>query len=293
MPTLYVTKGLPGSGKTHWSQEKQREDPNLVLVSKDDIRAMLHGGRWSKGNEKQVLRIRDAIVRDTLLAGHNLVLHDTNLHQSHIARMHAIAQELRKANNIHVDVEVVDFTDVPLQTCIERDLLRPRSVGEKVIRRMWYDFLAPQPLLPPTYNPDLPDAVVCDLDGSLALLGGRSPYDSTGLCLQDTVSIPVARILQMESDLGTDILITSGRDEVVRGFTEEWLSANHIPYAHLFMRIADDRRPDTTVKKEIYEKYMEGQYNIRYIIDDRPSVCRMWRSLSLSLFQVGDPDVDF
>jgi hypothetical protein len=29
------------------------------------------------------------------------------------------------------------------------------------------------------------------------------------------------------------------------------------------------------------------------VIDDRPKVCRMWRSLGLSVFQVGNPDYEF
>jgi len=41
------------------------------------------------------------------------------------------------------EVVIQDFTDVPLETCLKRDRERPNAVGERVIRRMYRDYLAP------------------------------------------------------------------------------------------------------------------------------------------------------
>lgn len=38
-------------------------------------------------------------------------------------------------------VSIQDFTDVPLETCIKRDLQCAHSVGEAVIRRMYHQYL--------------------------------------------------------------------------------------------------------------------------------------------------------
>jgi predicted kinase len=67
MPKLIYTKGLPASGKSTWAKAQQAKDPNTVRVNKDDLRAMLHNSKWSSKNEKQVLRIRDEVIMDSLL----------------------------------------------------------------------------------------------------------------------------------------------------------------------------------------------------------------------------------
>lgn len=42
MVTVYITKGLPASGKTTWAKEKTTSFPNSYKrVNKDDLREML------------------------------------------------------------------------------------------------------------------------------------------------------------------------------------------------------------------------------------------------------------
>src|SRR5512135_3110256 len=41
----------------------------------------------------------------------------------------------------------------------------------------------------------LPLAIICDLDGTLALLNGRSPYDAS-MCLDDGLNVPIAHIVR-------------------------------------------------------------------------------------------------
>ncbi|HEX2774665.1 MAG TPA: AAA family ATPase, partial [Micromonosporaceae bacterium] len=43
MTRLIVTRGLPGSGKTTYARTLQ---PRVVRVNRDDLRRMLHGGRF-------------------------------------------------------------------------------------------------------------------------------------------------------------------------------------------------------------------------------------------------------
>lgn len=52
------------------------------------------------------------------------------------------------------------------------------------------------------------------------------------------------------------------------------------------MRDAGDKREDTIVKSEIYDKYLKD-LNIINIYDDRPSVIRMWRAKGLNVVDVG------
>lgn len=136
MKKLYITKGLPASGKTTWAKELQIKDPNTVRVNKDDLRAMLHSSIHSKGRENFVLGVRDFIVRKALDEGHNVVVDDTNLNPIHETRLREIAK-LAKGD---VQVIIQDFTDVTIDICIQRDKMRPNSVGEEAIRRMASQF---------------------------------------------------------------------------------------------------------------------------------------------------------
>lgn len=92
---------------------------------------------------------------------------------------------------------------------------------------------------------------------------------------------------------GRTIILVSGREELYRQQTEDWLYNNRIDYDTLYMRQSGDRRKDDVVKKEIYENQIRGKYNILFVLDDRPRVCRMWYQLGLTVLKIGDPDAEF
>jgi predicted kinase len=275
-PTVTMTIGLPGSGKTTWARARQVEDPELVLVCKDELRAMLHAGRHTKGNERQVLAVRDAVVVDSVARGRSVIVHDTNLHPRHREELGALAA----AHGASFAVE--DFTGVDIDVCIARDAGRPAPVGERVIRTMWRDFLWVPPVPAPA-PADAREAVICDLDGTLALIGDRSPYDRTGACADDTLNGPVAHLVSTEAARGTAIVVMSGREDIVRAATVDWLDRHGVPWDLLLMRSTDDRRKDSVVKKELFDEHVAGRYRVLYVVDDRAQVVRMWRE-TLGLF---------
>jgi predicted kinase len=298
MRKIILTKGLPGSGKTTWAKEYQRQNPDTVLVSKDDLRAMLHSGIYSHGRERFVLDTRDGIVIKALERGHEVIVHDTNLNPVHETQMKRIAEMLPWKGQCEVVIK--DFTDIPIEVCIERDLKRPNSVGEKVIRTMYNQYLRPkpEPISPKPYNSDLPDCIVCDLDGTLALFGDANPYDRD--FSQDKPNEAVIKLLfQMDfvnfnNAHQTEIIFLSGRQEKFRDQTRQWLDDVGLShYKQLYMRKTDDARKDFIIKKEIYEGHIKGKYNVVAVFDDRLQVCRLWHELGLPLFRVGDPDADF
>lgn len=137
-------------------------------------------------------------------------------------------------------------------------------------------------------------AIICDIDGTLALRGDRSPYDHS-TCIEDEVNRPVVSVLR---SLGgrtyrngkCEILLVSGREEKFRQMTEWWLATHEIPYDFLFMRATDDTRPDTEVKEELYRQKVERCYEVKFVLDDRNRVVKMWRDLGLTCFQVRDGD---
>lgn len=133
---LWMTRGLPASGKSTWARAKQAELPlgAVKRVNKDDLRAMLDGGKWSPENETFVVQVRDLVVVAALADGKHVIVDDTNLAPKHEARLRQLAREGE------AEFELVDFMHVPLEVCIARDRERAASVGEQVIREMWEQF---------------------------------------------------------------------------------------------------------------------------------------------------------
>lgn len=276
-----MTKGLPASGKTTWAKAKLAEHPGTCKrVNKDDLRALLDGGKWSRDNEKFVLCVRDYIVAAALDAGKHVIVDDTNLALKHQEALAVLAKKHGAA------FEVVDFTHVSMDECIERDRKRPNYVGEKVISDMHAQFLA-APVLPAPIDPALPWCVIVDIDGTVANRAWRGPFDwhSVGT---DTPNEPVCDLVRSFAD---KVIFVSGRDAVCRYATEKWLAdINIIGGADLHMRPEGDQRDDRIVKEEIYRREILGKYNVRFVLDDRNKVVRRWRELGLPCFQVAEGD---
>lgn len=282
MKHVILLKGLPACGKSTWAKEQIQANPGRYKrISKDDLRAMLDNNVWSKHNEQFILKVRDALILAALQEGFHVLVDDTNLHPKHLTTI----RELVKGQ---ATVEVQDFTHVPLEVCLERDRHRQNYVGEQAIRAMYRDFLQPAR---PSYQPDpsLPKGIICDLDGTLALIAGRNPYDAAR-CEQDALNIPVANILVGRHATGEHIFLVSARQECHREPTERWLAMHDIPYTALWMRPTGDPRKDVLIKEEIYKEHIEGRYAIVFALDDRNQTVALWRSLGITTFQVADGD---
>jgi predicted kinase len=284
-------RGLPASGKTRWSKEfitnefHKNNKVNLwKRINKDDLRMMLDNNLWSDKNEKFILKTRDDLILLALMEGYNLIIDDTNLAEKHLIRI----KELIQSSKFIVDLEIKDFTDVNLETCIFRDGCRENPVGKKVITDMYNKYLR-QPITPPKRNEALPDALICDLDGTLALIQGRNPYDASK-CSSDVVNEAVAEVLVKFRHLGYKIIFLSGRNEKFRTETEKWLDDNlDMTFDGLFMRPENDTRKDSILKKEIYEREILGKYNVLFVMEDRARNCDMYRNdLGLTVFQVAE-----
>jgi hypothetical protein len=230
------------------------------------------------------VKVRDFLTEYYFGQGYSVIWSDTNLNLVHIKR----ATELVEQHQAKLVIQ--DFTDVPLAECIRRDLLRSNSVGQQAIEQMYYDYLD-RPDAPPVVDPALPNCYIVDIDGTLAVNTTRSPF-AWDRVHEDSIDPAVAMMVEK---LGQHdrIIIFSGRSSVCRDLTISWLKQNNIKYEALFMRPAHDNRSDDILKSELYHVNIRGRYNVLGVIDDRPKVCRMWRNLGLTVFQVGNPDYEF
>jgi predicted kinase len=296
MTRLLITRGLPASGKTTFARKLQ---PRVVRVNRDDLRRMLHGERlYTQWAEGQVTHAQRAAVEALLRAHADVIVDDTNLRNKTVRDWAELAARLGAQFEVH------DFTDVPLEECIRRDGSRPESdrVGEEAIRRMHARYLAGRNLPLPipyiseisvnVYEPDpaLPAAVLVDIDGTVALMGDRSPYDwhRVGNDLPNPAVITAVRAMHAA---GNAIIFCSGRDAVCRPETEAWLDLYvGVLYEALFMRPEGDGRKDAVVKREIFDREIRDNWRIAGVFDDRQQVVRMWRALGLTVFQVAEGD---
>jgi predicted kinase len=281
MTRLTICRGLPGAGKSTFAKEELARlggPGKAVRVSKDVLRELLHFGQFTGKSEKDIIRARDNLIRTFLTLGQSVICDDTNLLPAHEITLRAIAKECG------AEFAVKDFTRVSLSTCIKNDLNRAKSVGEAVIREMYEKFLAP-PIL--EHNPDLPDCIIVDLDGTMAKRGERGPFDWARVG-EDEVHEDVKYILDLiRINNGVQIFFFSGRDSVCKPQTAAWIVDNFgFTDISLHMRPEGDKRPDEIIKKELYYQIVDGRYNVLFILDDRKKVIDMWRSLGLPCFEV-------
>ncbi len=148
------------------------------------------------------------------------------------------------------------------------------------------------------------NAIIVDIDGTIAShedIRGHYEYDKVHL---DKPKLEIMKLIDcVRINLGghVQMIFVSGRDSKCRTKTEKWLKYN---WSHelgswsrgyeenlggyVFMREKGDRRPDDVVKEELYRKYIEPDYNVLYVFDDRDRVVRMWRNLGLTCLQVAE-----
>lgn len=288
MKTVWILKGLPASGKSTFARELVRNHPGAYKrINRDDLRAMLDESHHNKDNERFALEVRDLLIVTALRNGKHVIVDDTNLNPRHEPHIRALVRTYCQETSEEVSVQV-KFFDVGLEEAIARDLKRARPVGERVIRQMYEKYLAP-PIVPLQQDENLPKAILVDIDGTIAQMGKRSPFDWEKVHL-DT---PKQHVIQLVKGLRTanyQIIFMSGRDEICRTITMQWLT-DHFgwqPEAYLlYMRPASDQRKDSLVKRELFDAHVRNRFYVEAVIDDRNQVVDMWRKeLGLTCLQV-------
>jgi predicted kinase len=318
MLKVIMTVGIPACGKSTWSKEEVRKDPEGTMrISRDDLRNMLTNYHFTDTNEKVVTDLKEFALAQGLRRGRNIILDETNLNRRNFDDVCEIVRSL----NIDCMVMEKPFY-VELDEAIARDNARVGSahVSEEIVRRFWkksggtqHKYYKPRVEMitrkteddvaqsKPTFNSKLPEAVICDLDGTLSLFNAigrdgsvnfehtnthaRSPYDASK-CDQDSLNEQVAIVLEAMHGAGYSIIFCSGREDVYREQTERFIK-KHLDFEYeLFMRKAGDDRKDSLVKEEIYNNNIAPKYNVFLVLDDRDQVVKFWRSKGLQCWQV-------
>lgn len=291
---MIIFRGPVASGKSTEARRLAKEY-GYIRVSRDDIRYSLFGVYYGC-DENLVTKFQDALIRTALAQGKSVIVDDTNIEQKYIDRFVAIAHEY--------GVSAFTYTrNATLEESLANNKTRGDAGGnmvpEHAVRRIHKRFEeTPEPVINSSgtfrhqRHVGLPDAILCDLDGTLAHnLGTRGWFDWLRVG-EDVLDSNVATML--DSLAATHrIIILSGRDSVCRDITIDWLNRNNVIFDQLLMRAEKDQREDSVVKQELFERHIEQAYNVTGVFDDRPRVCRMWSSIGVKVFQVGDPYFEF
>lgn len=308
MKKAWITIGVSASGKSTWAKEFTKSFINefggpIWEVNRDNFRRKIlidrglqpddeDGVRWTSWKwswEKLVNDLIEERLQQILSKEQALIVSDTNLNPKYRT---PLIQRLKDAG---YEVEIVEFP-ISFKEACERDAARINGVGVSVIAKQmdeWTRYLTEEgrfrKFVP---NDELPNAIICDIDGTLAHMVDRGPFEWDKV-ITDEVDPAVRALLDAMNTPENIIILLSGRDSVCENQTREWLEMHGVDYNFLFMRKLGDMRPDVVVKSEIFWKSIDGNFNPIMVIDDRPVICRMWRDMGLKVFQVGNPYIEF
>ena len=149
-----------------------------------------------------------------------------------------------------------------------------------------------------TYTPNekLPKCIIVDIDGTIAEMNGRGPFE------WDKVDTDLPRQFVIDVVTGyadrhnCHIVFLSGRDGCCYAKTYDWIAkyVGHDISWTLNMRKTKDFRKDSIVKEEIFWNIVAPNYNVIGVFDDRPQVLQVWHELKLpNVICVGNPFISF
>lgn len=288
MPTCYIFRGPPATGKS-----TRRQEMGLNYVNLDELREANPTLKEHQVQERQQEQIKLFVQ-----AGVDYIVDNTNLNPKTLNRHKTFAEQ----NGY--DVEIVDFGhDVSWHTAALRDQSRAKKVGASVIWKYYVDAgIHPVDTLEQIFVPRC--AIMVDVDGTIADIEHRRKHvrsfpknwkaffnemydDEPRRDVLGEIFSEHSRLRHYYQN-SPWIILCSGRPSEYRRTTELWLLQHGISYDLLLMRGYNDSRKDDIVKRELYQTYIEPYFNVLNVFDDRPSVIRMWQELGLTVTDCGD-----
>lgn len=294
MSKLIILQGPPCSGKSTWSAEyKRQEDPEAVIVNRDDIRYELGNGKYTMKREDEVTEIEYNRVINGLKGGKTVILDATNLNQTYLKKWLELP--------IEYTYEFKEFY-VPYAEAMKRSKARKAAGGLYISRDIMTKFY--KKYYPKEFREELtdkrvirepevrlPSIVICDLDATLALHQGREPFE-WDLLKTDKMDPRLRLLLNNFMGLYKVVFIT-GRPESARLATTEWLqdpeNKLHDNWV-LYMRKNNDFSHGDDYKEKVYREKIEGKYNVLCVFEDSNKCVTRWRELGLLTCQVENSD---
>lgn len=289
MKRVLIMRGLPGSGKTTFakncggtfmntcSADSFFEWPDGRYVFDKDKLTKAHDACWQKFIGL-VEKSEDLIIVD-----------NTNI------QLKEFSKYIKKAESNGYAVVVFRMV-ANVDQCIARGL---HKVPEEKVRARLAQFETyPSEILVPDICQPLENAVIIDLDGTIALNTTDRPFygKDINVYLDEPNTIVCDVIKAYLASSGATPVFVTGREAALADDTRRWIKDKFFDKGKepqkisLFTRDTGDYRSDAVVKREIYYHRINWSFKVLCVFDDRNSVVKMWRSLGLTCFQVANGD---
>lgn len=130
MNKLIICVGISGSGKSTWSTNYIRENPNTLRINRDDIRKTLVGSLDGYYQRKDLNRIEchingleEDFFNSIIGLDKSIIIDNTNLKQSYLNRWIQLSQN----TNYHIEYKLFDIS---LEEAVERVIIRDVPEGK-------------------------------------------------------------------------------------------------------------------------------------------------------------------
>ena len=111
-----------------------------------------------------------------------------------------------------------------------------------------------------------PNAIIVDLDGTVANNNNRHPYHFKR-CIEDNPNTEVIDIVRKEHARGTKVVILTGRPKSNQELSCQWLTNHGVPFDECYFKPDGDFRKGWKYKDEVIHRII-SQYNVLYFLDD-------------------------
>lgn len=311
---IEILVGISASGKSTYA--KQLVEQGWTRINRDDLRKSLINSSlkdyWSgpkdvrDRTEALVTAMSEVLLENCVKNNLDVVIDNTHLQARYITQILNLAKKHCGPSGFEYNINV--FYNIDPETCIARDKNRQDSVGESVIRNQYEQFkkfrydkcnqwvtYTPFDFAPLEIDKSKPECICVDLDGTVAQMVDRSPFDwkRVGEDLPKTDVIFIVKAARETlRDYSGQLIFVSGRDSICMPETTEWIKKHIDPSGdfELCMRSHNDNRPDDIVKYEIYRDHILPRYNPIAVFDDRQKVVNMIRKMGLLCLQVAEGD---
>ena len=297
----YITVGCSASGKSTFALSLAMQS-DIVICERDVFREQItkelghniNENLWKNWNwklEKEVDKLVNDTINNAVESKTDIVISDTNLNVDRRLTLERKLKDLGYIVEKHIFGANLNLTEL-----WNRDLNRKNSVGHSVIAKQYKEFRKQYPKYTLSDVSDKAKCVIFDIDGTLADMHNRTPFEWSKVG-NDKYNDVLFTSLEALHDEGYAIIIMSGRDEVCRTETMNWLLngfVNKEIQYELYMRKEKDQRKDSIIKAELFFIYVDGVYQVEAVFDDRPSVIRdVWMELGLKVYSCGNPHIEF
>jgi len=137
MKTLYICVGIPGCGKSTWTENFLKDKLSVEVINMDNIRFQVTGNHSDQSKNGLVAaKAMEALKKSMLCGTRDIVWDNTTLSVKYRKPLVSLAKE----NGYNV---IAVFFQVPLEVAKQRNAARTRVVPEDVLDRMFASIAPP------------------------------------------------------------------------------------------------------------------------------------------------------